>query len=61
MNNTLSKLSIAFVVELILSGCTALSSPPASPTYWPTDGWLTSTPEEQGMDAEKLAEMYDQI
>jgi CubicO group peptidase (beta-lactamase class C family) len=61
MNNTLSKLSIAIVVVLILSGCTAPSSPPASPAYWPTNGWRASTPEEQGMDAEKLAAMFDQI
>ena len=24
--------------------------------YWPTQGWLTSTPEEQGLDSAKLAE-----
>ncbi len=24
--------------------------------YWPTDGWKTSTPEEQGLDSAKLAE-----
>jgi hypothetical protein len=24
--------------------------------YWPTEGWKTSTPEEQGMDSGKLAE-----
>ena len=24
--------------------------------YWPTDGWRTSTPEEQGLDSAKLAE-----
>ena len=23
-----------------------------SATYWPTDGWRTSTPEQQGMDSE---------
>jgi CubicO group peptidase (beta-lactamase class C family) len=27
-----------------------------APTYWPTEGWLTSTPEEQGFDSVKLAE-----
>ena len=27
------------------------------PSYWPTDGWQTSTPEEQGMDSEKLTDM----
>jgi CubicO group peptidase (beta-lactamase class C family) len=27
-----------------------------TPDYWPTQGWQTSTPEEQGMDSAKLAE-----
>lgn len=30
---------------------------PITPDYWPTEGWQTSTPEEQGMDSEKLLEM----
>ncbi|TFH11130.1 MAG: class C beta-lactamase-related serine hydrolase, partial [Candidatus Thorarchaeota archaeon] len=25
--------------------------------YWPTDGWISSTPEEQGMNSTKLVEM----
>ena len=29
--------------------------------YWPTDGWRSSTPEEQGMDSQKLAELLDYI
>ena len=29
--------------------------------YWPTDGWLDSTPEEQGMNSTKLQEMLDYI
>ena len=28
----------------------------AAPDYWPTEGWQTSTPEEQGFDSAKLAE-----
>lgn len=32
-----------------------------SPGYWPTDGWRTSTPEEQGMDGEELAQMVEDI
>ena len=28
-----------------------------SPAYWPTEGWQTNTPEEQGIDSAKLAEM----
>ncbi len=29
--------------------------------YWPTDGWRTSTPEEQGMNSELLNDMMDRI
>lgn len=29
--------------------------------YWPTGGWKSSTPEEQGMDSELLAEMLELI
>jgi CubicO group peptidase (beta-lactamase class C family) len=28
-----------------------------APDYWPTEGWLTSTPEEQGMNGTLLEEM----
>jgi CubicO group peptidase (beta-lactamase class C family) len=34
---------------------------PASTPYWPTQGWRTSTPAEQGMDAGKLALMLDAV
>ncbi len=30
---------------------------PIAPDYWPTKGFRTSTPEEQGMDSQKLVEM----
>jgi CubicO group peptidase (beta-lactamase class C family) len=46
------------IVSLILSACSPkkppIQVPPAS--YWPTQGWRTSTPEEQGFDSAKLAE-----
>jgi CubicO group peptidase (beta-lactamase class C family) len=29
--------------------------------YWPTEAWQISTPEEQGMDSETLAEMFEMI
>ena len=32
-----------------------------APGYWPTNGWQTSTPEEQGLDSAKLAEGLRQI
>jgi CubicO group peptidase (beta-lactamase class C family) len=34
---------------------------PVSVSYWPTGGWRTSTPEEQGIDSEMLAEMLGMI
>jgi CubicO group peptidase (beta-lactamase class C family) len=34
---------------------------PASGDYWPTKTWRTSSPEEQGMDSEKLTRMLDAI
>jgi CubicO group peptidase (beta-lactamase class C family) len=30
-------------------------------SYWPTEAWRTSTPEEQGMDLEMLADMLETI
>lgn len=30
-------------------------------SYWPTQGWRTSTPEQQGMDSNKLAEAVEFI
>ena len=33
----------------------------SSQTYWPTQGWRTSTPEEQGLDSAKLAEVLQAI
>ena len=36
-------------------------APTLSSTYWPTEGWRTSTPEEQGIDSEMLAEMFETI
>lgn len=35
--------------------------PPVTPTYWPTQGWRTSTPEAQGVDSALLAQAVDRI
>lgn len=32
---------------------------PSEPAYWPTAGWRSSTPEEQGMDSARLAAALD--
>jgi CubicO group peptidase (beta-lactamase class C family) len=33
----------------------------ASPAYWPTRGWRSTTPEQQGLDSNKLADIMDYI
>ena len=44
----------------LLSACSNLAPIPTTP-YWPTRDWRTSTPEQQGMDSELLAQMMEQI
>jgi hypothetical protein len=39
------------------SGVTPTQDKPGS--IWPTNGWQTSTPEEQGMDSKELAKVID--
>jgi CubicO group peptidase (beta-lactamase class C family) len=43
---------LAFIVIPWLRGARS----PSTPAYWPTMGWRTSTPEEQGFDSAKMAE-----
>jgi CubicO group peptidase (beta-lactamase class C family) len=44
------------VLPIIISA----SKPPAG-TYWPTEGWRTSTPEEQGMVSTPIQQMFAAI
>lgn len=47
-----------------LVACGKKATPPTAvtpPSYWPTEAWRTSTPEEQGMDSEMLADMLETI
>lgn len=55
--------SISMVASPVSSGATFSidSESSASADYWPTNSWLNSTPEEQGMDAMKLDEMLEFI
>ena len=39
----------------------ALRPTVAAPDYWPTQGWRTSSPAEQGMDAAKLDQMLEAV
>ncbi|MDH4207479.1 MAG: beta-lactamase family protein [Anaerolineae bacterium] len=51
-------LALAVVVVAVIVLVTQLRGPAQfpTPTYWPTQAWLSSTPEEQGFDSVKLAE-----
>ena len=55
------RLGIAFVLIAFLASCAPSFPTPSPPAYWPTDGWRSTTPEEQGMDSEKLAQMVEHI
>jgi CubicO group peptidase (beta-lactamase class C family) len=37
------------------------STPVVEPDYWPTEGWRTATPEEQGMSSAQLAAIFDYV
>src|SRR6266849_6459965 len=51
----LKRLFLNGTVILILAG------PSWGQEYWPTHGWRTTTPEQQGMDSDKLREAMDYI
>ncbi len=44
-----------------LAPALARSAVPVLGAYWPTNGWRTSMPEQQGMDGQKLAQMLDDV
>jgi CubicO group peptidase (beta-lactamase class C family) len=71
INRSMQFLALLCLFSLMLAGC---SRPPATvaappvPTpaaetgaYWPTADWRTSSPEDQGMDSQKLTAMLDEI
>jgi len=48
----------------VATSCSQPETSPApvpAPTYWPTGGWQSSTPEEQGMDSQRLAQVLADI
>jgi CubicO group peptidase (beta-lactamase class C family) len=69
-NRSIQLLGLLCLLVLTLASC---SSPPitavpaASPAlgtaavYWPTEDWRTSSPEEQGMDSQRLEDMQGNI
>jgi hypothetical protein len=51
------RLFVSFLSILVIPVCIRSQTP----DYWPTEGWRSSAPEEQGMDSEKLADMIESI
>jgi CubicO group peptidase (beta-lactamase class C family) len=53
------------LLSVIIPHANSVASPSvqnsASPAYWPTQGWRSSTPEQQGIDSGKLADALDYI
>jgi CubicO group peptidase (beta-lactamase class C family) len=65
VHSYLKRFWLLCVVVALLAGC-ASTTPAATPieelsAYWPTEGWRSSTPEQQGMDSDRLARMMDVI
>jgi len=51
-----------FILIVVCSQISLAATPPLqAPAYWPTNGWRSSTPEQQGIDSVKLAEALDYI
>lgn len=46
-----------FTLGLSLIMLLVITTPLLAQDYWPSEGWQTSTPEEQGMDSQLLADM----
>src|SRR5438094_4958206 len=62
----MSRILLVLVLAPIVMAAAACSRPPAvievpPPDYWPTESWRTATPESQGMDSDKLADMFDAV
>lgn len=42
---------------IVMPACSYAPAPTAASEIWPTEGWLTATPDEQGIDSQKLEQM----
>ncbi|MBI5952274.1 MAG: serine hydrolase [Chloroflexi bacterium] len=64
MNNRLYTLNMLLIVAFLLGGMTTCSRPSGEelqPAYWPTQGWRSTLPEEQGMDSAELVRMFEYV
>jgi CubicO group peptidase (beta-lactamase class C family) len=55
-------IALLCLLVVIVAGCSSpAATVPASPIHSPSEAWRTSTPEEQGMDSQKLTQMLSAI
>ncbi|MCL4418213.1 MAG: beta-lactamase family protein [Actinobacteria bacterium] len=52
---------VTLLVFLVLIGVSCKGVKVSEPSYWPTDGWQSATPESQGIDSNKLIEGLNAI
>ncbi len=52
---------LVILTMLLVLGSASAAAAPKSPEYWPTEGWRTSAPEDQGMDSDTLASLVQKI
>jgi CubicO group peptidase (beta-lactamase class C family) len=52
-----------FILSILIVSLASCADPPLTTSppanYWPTEGWRTSTPEEQGIDSAELVDMIE--
>ncbi len=61
MKTRLGLIIVATIVILLASLPAPLQAQDPGTTEWPTQGWRSSTPEEQGMDSALLAAYWEKL
>jgi CubicO group peptidase (beta-lactamase class C family) len=71
INRPTQLVALLWMIIVLLTGCsnsldTVVPSnvsayTPQTSTYWPTEAWRISSPEDQGMDSQKLEQLLDTI
>ena len=61
IRHTLAPHWIVAVSTLAFTVTQGVAQLPDTTAYWPTNGWRQSTPEQQGMDSDLLAQALDLV
>ena len=54
-------LRLVVIIVAVIVSCNSGVAKEEKPDYWPTQGWMTSDPESQGMNSKILVNMLDII